>query len=52
MDRKSDKSLEDAPWRLISIKAQSVPYEIPMYVILAFRASPQSQAIQRGRIRF
>lgn len=24
--------LDDAPWRLIGIKGQSVPYEIPMYV--------------------
>lgn len=25
-------TLEESPWRLISIKGQSVPYEIPMYV--------------------
>lgn len=34
MGRNTDKPLEDVPWRLISIKAQSVPYEIPMYVII------------------
>lgn len=28
-------SLEKSPWRLIGIKGQSVPFEIPMYVLRA-----------------
>lgn len=30
MGRDKAEPIEDAPWRLISIKAQNVPYEIPM----------------------
>lgn len=30
---KAESELEPAPWRLIGIKGQSVPYEVPMYVI-------------------
>lgn len=30
MGRDSSVATEEAPWRLISIKAQSVPHEIPM----------------------
>lgn len=28
----SNPDLEPAPWRLIAVKGQAVPYEVPMYV--------------------
>lgn len=31
-DATDEEPLGDSPWRLIGIKGQSVPYEIPMYV--------------------
>lgn len=40
---KGDVELESAPWRLIAIKGQSVPYEVPMSPITMMRNELISQ---------
>lgn len=30
MNEKDGEPVDDAPWRLIAIKGQEVPYEVPM----------------------